>query len=665
MKNKIYTILLSTAFMLGAGSCTDFLEEENKVGQTADLLYATETGIESLVASSYAYTRTWYGKEAGLGLSEMGSDLFYSGFDNKQKSLNSYKLTAESLDGNANDNPCLDQYWEAFFAAVNVCNTALEYIPKNLLLAETKKTQHLGEAHFLRAFYYWHLVNIWGPVPYYKTAINLASTESFRDSEELVYSNILADLDTAAIQLESNKAKSARAHYWAVRAFKARVLLYAASWLGETSISSNATYAGQNLYALAKTEADAVIGSGVATFYNNYADVWTMTNEDVTKNSESIWGVNYTSPFSLNVLPYRIKTNASGEPLDFVNLISRTGRSIGGGSAMLLMFVPKWNNAGSDLSDVFTRVTSLTATLTNSVTKAVVPVGPTYSKYGRGFTRYVPTLYLVNLFTKNKETDQRYAATIRDVYTIAPGLEGSSKKYTMMKDTGLYYMPVDGSTAAAQAKIAWAKNRYRIHTLVGGHLPLYTSLDPAKALPTNTMPTADPYGDGRYKNVAYAGDQSFLAIKKFESDVYSRSDNDKVTPEIYDRDVMVLRLSEMYLIKAEAELKTGASGAALTTLNALRAKRAIAGKNNSLTGPVTLETILDERALELCGEQQRWFDLKRTKTLVSRVKAYNAQASGNIQDFHLYRPIPQAQLDAITNKTDASDPKGFWQNAGY
>jgi starch-binding outer membrane protein, SusD/RagB family len=664
MKNKIYTILLSTALMLSAGSCTDILEEDNKVGQTAELLYTTETGIESLVASSYAYSRTWYGKEAGLGLSEMGSDLFYSGFDNKQKSLNSYKLTAESLDGNGNDNPCLDQYWEAFFTAVNVCNTALEYVEKNTLLSAAKKTQHTGEAHFLRAFYYWHLVNIWGPVPYYKKPIESLSTDAFRESEESVYSNILADLDTAALNLEASKAKSARVHYWAVRAFKARVLLYAASWMGETSIKSNPAYSGQNLYTLAKTEADAVIGSGVATFYNKYSDVWTMTNEDVTKNSESIWGISYSQPFSLNVLPYRIKTNSNGESLDFVNLISRTGRTLGGGNAMLLMFIPKWNNAGSDLSDVFVRVTSATATLKNSLTGVAYPVGSTYSKYGRGFTRYVPSIYLMNLFIKNKSTDQRYQASIRDVYTIAPGLEGSSKKYTAMKDTGLYFMPVDGASAEAQAKIAWATNRYRIHTLVGGHLPMYTSLDPAKALPTNTMPTADPYADGRYKNVAYAGDQSFFSIKKFDTDVYTRTDNDKVTPEIYDRDVMVLRLSEMYLIKAEAELKTGAGGDALNTLNVLRAKRAIEGKDNTLAGPVTLETILDERALELCGEQQRWFDLKRTKTLVNRVKAYNAQAAGNVNDIHLYRPIPQAQMDAVTNKSTV-EGEGFWQNTGY
>ena len=122
---------------------------------------------------------------------------------------------------------------------------------------------------------------------------------------------------------------------------------------------------------------------------------------------------------------------------------------------------------------------------------------------------------------------------------------------------------------------------------------------------------------------------------------------------------MVLRLAEMYLIKAECELALGSAGNALTTINELRAKRAIPGKNNAIAGPVTIETILDERALELCGEQQRWFDLKRTRTLVNRVKAYNAQGQANVRDIHYYRPIPQAQLDAITNRDE------FLQNEGY
>ncbi len=74
---------------------------------------------------------------------------------------------------------------------------------------------------------------------------------------------------------------------------------------------------------------------------------------------------------------------------------------------------------------------------------------------------------------------------------------------------------------------------------------------------------------------------------------------------------------------------------------------------------LTLDFILDERARELGGEQQRWFDLKRTGKLLERVKAYNPDAKVNIKEHHLLRPIPQTQLDAIINKEE------FGQNAGY
>ena len=74
---------------------------------------------------------------------------------------------------------------------------------------------------------------------------------------------------------------------------------------------------------------------------------------------------------------------------------------------------------------------------------------------------------------------------------------------------------------------------------------------------------------------------------------------------------------------------------------------------------VSLDFILDERARELAGEQLRWFDLKRTNTLQSRIKALNPDAAKYIQDFHIVRPIPQTQIDAVSNKSI------FTQNVGY
>ena len=61
-----------------------------------------------------------------------------------------------------------------------------------------------------------------------------------------------------------------------------------------------------------------------------------------------------------------------------------------------------------------------------------------YSRYSRGFRNYLLTPYSWNLFCKVKDTDQRYEATIRDHYDIAPGLV--SKNYPLMKDTAIYFI---------------------------------------------------------------------------------------------------------------------------------------------------------------------------------------------------------------------------------
>jgi len=236
-------------------------------------------------------------------------------------------------------------------------------------------------------------------------------------------------------------------------------------------------------------------------------------------------------------------------------------------------------------------------------------------------------------------------------------LEGSSTKYKLMTDTAIYYSPLDGNSPEGQALQTWAKGRYRVQFMSGGDIPVYTSSNPATALPTEAaVATSAVYGDNRFNSYKIAGWCSYPGIKKFLDDVY---DPTYPTHDISSRDAVVMRLAEMYLIKAECELATGAAGDALNTINALRAKRAITGKDNSIAGPVTLDVILDERAIELCGEQQRWFDLKRTRTLVDRVKAYNAQGKAIVKDIHYLRPIPQSQLDAVTNRDE------FLQNTGY
>jgi len=693
-------LFAATALGFGATSCSDFLEEDNKTGETADLAYNTISGIDGLIQSAYTFTHGWWGKEPSLGLSEMGSDLFYFGYDNKQKSMLKYDISAEALGNNVADNPCLDQYWEMFYAGVDVCNNALKYVPECTAIDDNKKAAYLGDAYFLRALYYSQMVALWGPIPYNAEAIDATNFNRApqRVPESEVYANILSDLKLSMENFKKANVMTAkaatatgRAYYYSAEALYARVALYAASWLGQS-----------NLYNEALTAATDVINNSGAKFYSRYSDTWNMNNEEATVNTENLFAVHYSNDLSAgrdNCVPYRYSDGGTGQ---YNSLITRTGYGRQGGSASLLMFPSLWNNGADDLggngqkdTQVFFRMAAGKTTIKSKMTGENIECGKYYSPYGRGFTRYLPSLYFWQLLESVKETDQRYNGTLLTSYRIPYELSKNPQKYPNMgdqefkdyeeayKEDGNYfngggiailYSILDGNSDEGKALQEYAKNRFRLQFAYGGDIPVYTSGDPATALPTEGgKAKSDVYGDDRYKSEKIEGRRSYPCIKKFLDDQYNAN---YPTHDLSYRDIMVLRLGEMYLIKAEAELATG--GNALNTLNELRKVRAISGKDNSISGTVDIETILRERALELCGEYQRWFDLKRTHKLIDHVKAYNAQASGNIAVKHYYRPIPLNELEAVTNRADISVSQdangvlqytsaadGMWQNPGY
>lgn len=113
--------------------------------------------------------------------------------------------------------------------------------------------------------------------------------------------------------------------------------------------------------------------------------------------------------------------------------------------------------------------------------------------------------------------------------------------------------------------------------------------------------------------------------------------------------VLISRIAEMYLIKAEAQ---GAGAAAETTLTPYFAARyevvPEAGSIASLTATEFQNMMLDENRREFYGEGRRWFDLKRTgrKDLLLSLDG---------RDHLLYYPVPQTERDLA----------GYTQNDGY
>lgn len=122
----------------------------------------------------------------------------------------------------------------------------------------------------------------------------------------------------------------------------------------------------------------------------------------------------------------------------------------------------------------------------------------------------------------------------------------------------------------------------------------------------------------------------------------------------------VLRVSEMYLIRAEAYTNiAGRDVDALADLNALRDSRIIAYVDDNLSGEALKEAIQIERRKELVAEGHRWFDLRRTNGSIARgddCRGITLNCTLATGDFRFVYPIPQ---DEISGNPDIKQNDGY------
>ncbi|WP_080236504.1 RagB/SusD family nutrient uptake outer membrane protein [Spirosoma rigui] len=140
----------------------------------------------------------------------------------------------------------------------------------------------------------------------------------------------------------------------------------------------------------------------------------------------------------------------------------------------------------------------------------------------------------------------------------------------------------------------------------------------------------------KFRQLFGAGDVRGQYFTTVNNNVFTSKFNDLYA------DVPVIRLAEMYLVRAEANLRLNASAGAtpLADVNTIRARSGAAP-----LAAVTLADILLERRLELAFEGQQIADLKRTGSAVGTTP-YNAN--------NLVLPIPQREID--TNKLLVQNP---------
>lgn len=534
-------------FLLTLNSCENTLEEYNPSGLTSETVFTTPEGFETLVNGAYSYQRWWYGKEEGYNIAETGTDIWTSGAGEVYRDLTQYL----NLQGS---NAALTNEWREFYAAINLCNGGINRIA-DAGLSDALRPVREGELRFLRAFYYWHIVETWGGVHFTTTETSGIVTTANKTPVETFYNLIFEDLKIAVTNLPATQPQYGRVTKGAAQAFLARMYLTR----------------GMNKEALEMAEA-VIKGNYGYKLEANFADLWKMSNQ---KSKEVIYAVDYSSNLAINDL-----ANTTFNPY---------GHSRGSNNAHLL-FLMKYDDRPGMIRD-----------LTN----------------GRPFNRYMPTRFLLDLYSDN---DARYEGSFMEAwYANSASLPAGISK----GDTAVYCTRKDVPDAVEVSKKYQTYDRSKIYLADG------TVKD-----------------NLRYPTLSKFMDPTRASLNEAQS----------------ARDVFVIRLAEVYLIAAEAQMQLGNVAAAAEHINVLRTRASKPGKTAAMLvkpADITLDFILDERARELAGEQLRWFDLKRTGKLTERIKKHNPDNAINVQEHHIVRPIPQTQLDAVVNKSE------FNQNAGY
>jgi hypothetical protein len=226
--------------------------------------------------------------------------------------------------------------------------------------------------------------------------------------------------------------------------------------------------------------------------------------------------------------------------------------------------------------------------------------------YGRPYRRTRPTRHLLDLF--NRATDSRYNASFQTVWLRPAG------------DTAI--LLTGASTAETSPSARFGK-----------------------------------FGEPQYTNGLFPTLKKWLDQTRTDANVFPGH-----------RDRQLWRLADLYLMRAEANIRAGRASAAIADLNVIRERAAINQANKASNdvdvvafNASPIDYLLDERERELAGEERRFYTLTRqgSDIFLRRIKAYNSTASA-VQAYFMLRPIPQNQIDR-TEGGKASFP----QNPGY
>ncbi|WP_010662129.1 RagB/SusD family nutrient uptake outer membrane protein [Marinilabilia salmonicolor] len=229
---KILYILIGAVLLMG---CEDFLETETLTDKTSANFPQTADDAEQMMAGIY----TTMNNAQHLGdvsyemIMEVASDDKLGGGGNNDVSAQSYETFQYA------NNSMLENLWKVTYQGIHRANFAIENMGLlgDDVVSPELKNQYLGEAKFLRAYFYSRLNTVFNEVPLKLTTENINMGAASADE---INGQIAADLKDA-IELLPNKTydqtQQGRVTKWAAEALMGRVFLWYTGFYGKDAIA--------------------------------------------------------------------------------------------------------------------------------------------------------------------------------------------------------------------------------------------------------------------------------------------------------------------------------------------------------------------------------------------------------------------------------------------
>ncbi|MCO5240675.1 MAG: RagB/SusD family nutrient uptake outer membrane protein [Chitinophagaceae bacterium] len=263
---NLYFVLL----FIGGIGCKKMLEESNPSAITIENYFQTASQAEASINGIYPMLQTFANTTGRAGEMVWASIEMPVGHSNTQIVYNSDLINHRS----ASFDPVFRILWQAFYKGIANANVAIERIPM-VEMSEIRKKSLLGEARFLRAFYYYYLVRLYGDIPLIAETITFSSFNLYpeRSPIEKIYDLIITDLKEAEMSGLPPVDRTGRVSLGAVKSLLASVYL---------TMAGHPLNKGAEFFKLAADKAEEVIDSN---WYNLFTD-YKHLHDRAHKNQE-------------------------------------------------------------------------------------------------------------------------------------------------------------------------------------------------------------------------------------------------------------------------------------------------------------------------------------------------------------------------------------------